>query len=175
MKANRPKIFVLPAAIMLATLISSPSARDANSTLGLSEAITNRFSTPAELTDAEKPLLKFATKFTQWAALGKRSSRFGSSYSRTVRLDDDTTSTECEPTPVERFIADGFPTGVQRLHVEFDPTTAPRYSYTLANYAARTPESDPRFVSSPRLAAIEDVAMRFRDEGRFVSGVTYTR
>jgi hypothetical protein len=171
----RPQAFALAAALALATLASHSKTRAADATLGLTDAITDRFSAPAELTDAEKPLLKFATEFTQWAAQAKASCGLKSCHGRTVRLDDDSKSIECEPTPVERLIAEGFPTGALHFHWELDPRNTPRFSFTLASYAARKPESDPRFVSGPRLATIEGVAMRFRDEGRFVSGVAFTR
>jgi hypothetical protein len=44
-----------------------------------------------------------------------------------------------------------------------------------AGDVAKLPSNPPRADAAPQELALEGVAMRFRDEGTFVSGVTYTR
>jgi hypothetical protein len=162
---------------VVALFVACPAIA-ADPTLTLASQIERRYSKPAELTAEEAPLVKSSTEFTQFAGLASKGRRLNAPESRPVRLDVDAKLGEREPTLVESLIADGFPTGVRRFTVEQGPPANHTVSYAPPIYhrAPQAPEADSRFVSGPRLVAIDGVAMRFRDEQPMVfGGMTFVR
>jgi hypothetical protein len=86
---------------------------------------------------------------------------------RAAQLEDDVEPPHREPTLVERFIDEGFPSGAGHWTVEEDWPSHHIFSYTLAaNYAPRNPEADPRFVSGARLVAVSNAVTQLRASGR---------
>ena len=188
MNSNRPKIVGLSATIVISALVASPRAHGADEQLPLADEINQRFSDDADVSKDELKLhfdfaLSFSRAIATHSTMHCRTST-PTGLTRTLREEQMLS----EVAAAERDVVEHLTVSDQEARARLSPRKWVIYgmnSDAVERPALpwdRVPVTPPKSSKSDVLVDVEStyvavmgVAMRFRDEERFVSGVTYAR